>query len=121
MLRRNFRPGCGSSDISRPGKKTRSRTRCAAIQLFRVRVYSHRAEPQSNYYDQILQRYKNTMRGGSTDTVIRCAPPPASVRVARNGCLVQDQFEIAYSNYSVQTAANAVGVALIVRVADNFF
>ncbi|KAJ7218481.1 sphingomyelin phosphodiesterase [Mycena pura] len=58
-------------------------------------------EDQSNYYDQILQRYKNTIAGQFY------------------GHSHKDQFEIAYSNYSAQTAANAVGVALIVRVSVN--
>ncbi|KAJ3772053.1 sphingomyelin phosphodiesterase [Lentinula raphanica] len=53
-------------------------------------------EDQSNYYDQILQRYKDTIVGqffGHSHKV--------------------NQFEIAYSDYSDQTAANAVGVGLI--------
>ncbi|KAF5392860.1 hypothetical protein D9757_000989 [Collybiopsis confluens] len=50
---------------------------------------------QSNYYDQILQRYKTTIVGQFF------------------GHSHKDQFEIAYSNYSQQTAANAVGVGLI--------
>ncbi|KAJ7767281.1 sphingomyelin phosphodiesterase [Mycena metata] len=50
---------------------------------------------QSNYYDQVLQRYKNTIAGQFF------------------GHSHKDQFEIAYSNYSEQTAQNAVGVALI--------
>ncbi|KAJ7610147.1 sphingomyelin phosphodiesterase [Roridomyces roridus] len=50
---------------------------------------------QSNYYDQVLQRYKNTIAGQFF------------------GHSHKDQFEIAYSNYSEQIAANAVGVGLI--------
>ncbi|KAJ7767552.1 sphingomyelin phosphodiesterase [Mycena olivaceomarginata] len=50
---------------------------------------------QSNYYDQVLQRYKNTIAGQFF------------------GHSHKDQFEIAYSNYSAQTAENAVGVGLI--------
>ncbi|KAJ7153823.1 sphingomyelin phosphodiesterase [Mycena filopes] len=50
---------------------------------------------QSNYYDQILQRYRNTIAGQFF------------------GHSHKDQFEIAYSNYSDQTAENAVSVALI--------
>ncbi|KAF7357082.1 Saposin B-type domain-containing protein [Mycena sanguinolenta] len=50
---------------------------------------------QSNYYDQVLQRYINTIAGQFF------------------GHSHKDQFEIAYSNYSEQTAANAVSVALI--------
>ncbi|KAJ7679352.1 sphingomyelin phosphodiesterase [Mycena polygramma] len=50
---------------------------------------------QSNYYDQVLQRYKNTIAGQFF------------------GHSHKDQFEIAYSNYSEQTAQNAVSVALI--------
>ncbi|KAJ6560941.1 sphingomyelin phosphodiesterase [Mycena sp. CBHHK59/15] len=50
---------------------------------------------QSNYYDQVLQRYKNTIAGQFF------------------GHSHKDQFEIAYSNYSEQTAENAVSVALI--------
>ncbi|KAJ7622053.1 sphingomyelin phosphodiesterase [Roridomyces roridus] len=50
---------------------------------------------QSNYYDQILQRYKNTITGQFF------------------GHSHKDQFEIAYSNYSEQTAANAVGLGWI--------
>ncbi|KAJ7253566.1 sphingomyelin phosphodiesterase [Mycena rebaudengoi] len=50
---------------------------------------------QSNYYDQVVQRYKNTIAGQFF------------------GHSHKDQFEIAYSNYSEQTAANAVSVALI--------
>ncbi|KIK68505.1 hypothetical protein GYMLUDRAFT_35936 [Collybiopsis luxurians FD-317 M1] len=49
----------------------------------------------SNYYDQILQRYKDTIVGHFF------------------GHSHKDQFEIAYSDYSQQTAANAVGVCLI--------
>ncbi|KAE9407910.1 sphingomyelin phosphodiesterase [Gymnopus androsaceus JB14] len=52
-------------------------------------------EDQSNYYDQILQRYKDTIVGQFF------------------GHSHKDQFEIAYSDYSDQTAANAVGVGLI--------
>ncbi|KAJ6450148.1 sphingomyelin phosphodiesterase [Mycena sanguinolenta] len=50
---------------------------------------------QSNYYDQVLQRYINTIAGQFF------------------GHSHKDQFEIAYSNYSEQTAANAVSVGLI--------
>ncbi|KAJ7818805.1 sphingomyelin phosphodiesterase [Mycena olivaceomarginata] len=50
---------------------------------------------QSNYYDQVLQRYKNTIAGQFF------------------GHSHKDQFEIAYSNYSEQTAQNAVGVGLV--------
>ncbi|KAJ7342351.1 Metallo-dependent phosphatase-like protein [Mycena albidolilacea] len=50
---------------------------------------------QSNCYDQVLQRYKNTIAGQFF------------------GHSHKDQFEVAYSNYSEQTAANAVGVGLI--------
>ncbi|KAK7468297.1 hypothetical protein VKT23_002811 [Stygiomarasmius scandens] len=52
-------------------------------------------EDQSNYYDQILQRYKHTIVGQFF------------------GHSHKDQFEIAYSNYDEQTAANAVSAALI--------
>jgi len=52
-------------------------------------------EDQSNYYNQILQRYKNTIAGQFY------------------GHSHKDQFEIAYSDYNEQTAANAVAVALI--------
>ncbi|KAF8195282.1 sphingomyelin phosphodiesterase [Mycena galopus ATCC 62051] len=52
-------------------------------------------QDQSNYYDQVLQRYINTIAGQFF------------------GHSHKDQFEIAYSNYSDQTAANAVAVALI--------
>ncbi|KAF5338260.1 hypothetical protein D9758_012855 [Tetrapyrgos nigripes] len=52
-------------------------------------------EDQSNYYDQILQRYKDTIAGHFF------------------GHSHKDQFEIAYSDYSEQTAENAVSVALI--------
>ncbi|THV01290.1 sphingomyelin phosphodiesterase [Dendrothele bispora CBS 962.96] len=52
-------------------------------------------EDQSNYYDQVLQRYKDTIVGHFF------------------GHSHKDQFEIAYSNYEEQTAANAVSVALI--------
>ncbi|KAJ4488627.1 sphingomyelin phosphodiesterase [Lentinula lateritia] len=52
-------------------------------------------EDQSNYYDQILQRYKDTIVGQFF------------------GHSHKDQFEIAYSDYNNQTAANAVGVGLI--------
>ncbi|KAJ7500301.1 sphingomyelin phosphodiesterase [Mycena galericulata] len=52
-------------------------------------------QDQSNYYDQILQRYKNTIAGQFF------------------GHSHKDQFEIAYSNYSEQTAENAVSVGLI--------
>ncbi|KIK55591.1 hypothetical protein GYMLUDRAFT_230950 [Collybiopsis luxurians FD-317 M1] len=52
-------------------------------------------EDQSNYYDQILQRYKDTIVGQFF------------------GHSHKDQFEIAYSDYSNQIAANAVGVGLI--------
>jgi sphingomyelin phosphodiesterase len=50
---------------------------------------------QSNYFDQIIQRYKNTIAGtfyGHTHI---------------------DQFEIGYSDYTQQTAANAVSFAWI--------
>ncbi|KAJ7716970.1 sphingomyelin phosphodiesterase [Mycena maculata] len=50
---------------------------------------------QSNYYDQVLQRYKNTIAGQFF------------------GHSHMDQFEIAYSNYSDQTAQTAVSAALI--------
>ncbi|KAJ7082370.1 sphingomyelin phosphodiesterase [Mycena belliarum] len=50
---------------------------------------------QSNYYDQVLQRYKNTVAGQFF------------------GHSHKDQFEIAYSDYRNQTAENAVSVALI--------
>ncbi|KAJ7716969.1 Metallo-dependent phosphatase-like protein [Mycena maculata] len=50
---------------------------------------------QSNYYNQVLQRYINTIAGQFF------------------GHSHKDQFEIAYSNYSEQTAANAVSVGLI--------
>ncbi|KAJ7302571.1 hypothetical protein DFH08DRAFT_988982 [Mycena albidolilacea] len=50
---------------------------------------------QSNYYDQVLQCYKNTIAGRFF------------------GHSHKDPFEVAYSNYSEQTAANAVGVGLI--------
>ncbi|KAF8195288.1 sphingomyelin phosphodiesterase [Mycena galopus ATCC 62051] len=50
---------------------------------------------QSNYYDQVLQRYINT------------------IAAQFFGHSHMDQFEIAYSNYSEQTAANAVAVGLI--------
>ncbi|KIK55592.1 hypothetical protein GYMLUDRAFT_47807 [Collybiopsis luxurians FD-317 M1] len=56
---------------------------------------SDTTEDQSNYYDQVIQRYKDTIAGqffGHTHL---------------------DQFEIAYSDYSHQTAANAVGVGFI--------
>ncbi|KAJ3783471.1 sphingomyelin phosphodiesterase [Lentinula aff. detonsa] len=52
-------------------------------------------EDQSNYYDQILQRYKDTIVGQFF------------------GHSHKDQFEIAYSDYNDQTAANAVGVGLV--------
>ncbi|KAF7374111.1 Saposin B-type domain-containing protein [Mycena sanguinolenta] len=52
-------------------------------------------QDQSNYYDQVLQRYINTIAGQFF------------------GHSHKDQFEIAYSNYSEQTAANAVSVGLI--------
>ncbi|KZT08514.1 sphingomyelin phosphodiesterase [Laetiporus sulphureus 93-53] len=50
---------------------------------------------QSVYFDQVLQRYKNTIVGqfyGHTHA---------------------DEFAIGYSNYSERTAANAIGVAMI--------
>ncbi|KAJ6526013.1 sphingomyelin phosphodiesterase [Mycena capillaripes] len=50
---------------------------------------------QSNYFDQVLQRYKNTIAGQFF------------------GHTHGDQFQIAYSNYSDQTAETAVSVALI--------
>ncbi|KAJ6577051.1 sphingomyelin phosphodiesterase [Mycena vulgaris] len=50
---------------------------------------------QSNYYDQVLQRYKNTIAGQFF------------------GHTHGDQFQIAYSNYSDQTAQTAVSAALI--------
>ncbi|KAJ7198282.1 sphingomyelin phosphodiesterase [Mycena pura] len=53
------------------------------------------AVDQSNYFDQVLQRYKHTVAGlffGHTH---------------------MDQFQIGYSNYSDQTAQTAVAVALI--------
>ncbi|KAJ7115438.1 sphingomyelin phosphodiesterase [Mycena epipterygia] len=50
---------------------------------------------QSNYFDQVLQRYKNT------------------IALQLYGHSHKDQFEIGYSNYSAQTAQNAVGVALV--------
>ncbi|KAG6824753.1 hypothetical protein H0H93_001577, partial [Arthromyces matolae] len=50
---------------------------------------------QSNYFDQIVQRYKNT------------------IAAQFYGHSHQDQFEIAYSDYTKQTEANAVSVAWI--------
>ncbi|EIN09661.1 sphingomyelin phosphodiesterase [Punctularia strigosozonata HHB-11173 SS5] len=50
---------------------------------------------QSNYYDQIVQRYKNT------------------IAVQFFGHSHKDQFEIAYSDYNDQTASTATSVALI--------
>ncbi|KAJ7679351.1 sphingomyelin phosphodiesterase [Mycena polygramma] len=50
---------------------------------------------QSNYFDQVLQRYKNAIAGQFF------------------GHTHGDQFQIAYSNYSNQTAQTAVSVALI--------
>ncbi|KAJ7472599.1 sphingomyelin phosphodiesterase [Mycena latifolia] len=50
---------------------------------------------QSNYYDQVLQRYKNTIAGQFF------------------GHTHRDNFQIAYSNYSDQTAQTAVSAALI--------
>lgn len=50
---------------------------------------------QSNYFDQVVQRYHNTIAGQFY------------------GHSHQDQFAIAYSNYSQQTAANAVSVGWI--------
>jgi len=50
---------------------------------------------QSSYFDQVIQRYKNTIAGqfyGHTHA---------------------DEFAIGYSNYSDQTAANAMSVAMI--------
>ncbi|KAF9078769.1 Metallo-dependent phosphatase-like protein [Rhodocollybia butyracea] len=52
-------------------------------------------EDQSNYYNQILQRYKDTIVGQFF------------------GHSHKDQFEIAYSDYDNQIAANAVGVGII--------
>ncbi|KAJ7198285.1 sphingomyelin phosphodiesterase [Mycena pura] len=57
--------------------------------------HSDFAVDQSNYFDQVLQRYKHTVAGlffGHTHS---------------------DQFQIGYSNYSDQTAQTAVAVALI--------
>ncbi|KIM91286.1 hypothetical protein PILCRDRAFT_507 [Piloderma croceum F 1598] len=48
---------------------------------------------QSNYYNQIIQRYKNSIAGQFF------------------GHSHQDQFEIAYSDYSNQQAATAIGFA----------
>lgn len=50
---------------------------------------------QSNYYNQIIQRYQATIAGQFF------------------GHSHKDQFEIAYSDYSKQTAANANGIAYI--------
>ncbi|KIP02824.1 hypothetical protein PHLGIDRAFT_277143 [Phlebiopsis gigantea 11061_1 CR5-6] len=50
---------------------------------------------QSNYYDQIVQRYKNT------------------IAAQFFGHSHKDQFEIAYSNYSDQTASTATSIALV--------
>ncbi|KAJ7895181.1 Metallo-dependent phosphatase-like protein [Mycena olivaceomarginata] len=50
---------------------------------------------QSNYYDQVLQRYKNT------------------IAAQFFGHTHRDGFQIAYSNYSDQTAHTAVSAALI--------
>ncbi|KAG7095381.1 hypothetical protein E1B28_006138 [Marasmius oreades] len=52
-------------------------------------------EDQSNYYDQILQRYKNTIAGHFF------------------GHSHKDEFQIAYSDYNDQTADNAVNFASI--------
>ncbi|KAF8888535.1 Metallo-dependent phosphatase-like protein [Infundibulicybe gibba] len=52
-------------------------------------------DDQSNYFDQIVQRYKLTIAGHFF------------------GHSHKDQFEIAYSDYSNQIAANAVSIALI--------
>ncbi|TDL22142.1 sphingomyelin phosphodiesterase [Rickenella mellea] len=50
---------------------------------------------QSNYYDQVVNRYKNT------------------IAAQFFGHSHKDQFEIAYSDYSAQTVANAVSIAYI--------
>ncbi|EKM49763.1 uncharacterized protein PHACADRAFT_106798 [Phanerochaete carnosa HHB-10118-sp] len=50
---------------------------------------------QSNYYDQITQRYKNT------------------ISAQFFGHSHKDQFEIAYSDYSNQTASTATSIAFI--------
>ncbi|KAJ7041817.1 sphingomyelin phosphodiesterase [Mycena alexandri] len=55
----------------------------------------------SNYYNQVLQRYKNTIAGQFF------------------GHTHGDQFQIAYSNYSDQTAHTAVSAALIVGACGN--
>ncbi|KAF9265105.1 sphingomyelin phosphodiesterase [Marasmius fiardii PR-910] len=52
-------------------------------------------EDQSNYYDQILQRYKNTVAGHFF------------------GHSHKDEFQIAYSDYNNQVAANAISFASI--------
>ncbi|KAF9269665.1 sphingomyelin phosphodiesterase [Marasmius fiardii PR-910] len=52
-------------------------------------------EDQSNYYDQILQRYKHTIAGHFF------------------GHSHKDEFQIAYSDYNNQTAANAISVASV--------
>ncbi|KAF8888534.1 Metallo-dependent phosphatase-like protein [Infundibulicybe gibba] len=52
-------------------------------------------DDQSNYFDQIVQRYKMTIAGQFF------------------GHSHKDQFEIAYSDYSNQIAANAVSIAQI--------
>jgi sphingomyelin phosphodiesterase len=69
---------------------------------------------QSNYYDQIVQRYINTIAGqffGHSHKVILDFFF-ARVVVLADG-LSQDEFEIAYSNWNNQTADTADSVALI--------
>lgn len=67
---------------------------------------------QSNYYDQIVQRYKNTISaqffGHSHNVGFR----PVFVHVNVN-ILAKDEFQVAYSDYKHQTAATATNVAFI--------
>lgn len=67
---------------------------------------------KSNYYDQILQRYRNTIAVqffGHSHKVCYVV----SLFLSYSFKLIQDQFEIAYSDYNNQIVANAVGIALI--------
>lgn len=67
---------------------------------------------QSNYFNQIVQRYQNTIVAqfyGHSHVVRR----PQHIFVAWYSTLKQDEFAIAYSNYSNQVAATANNIAYI--------
>jgi sphingomyelin phosphodiesterase len=78
---------------------------------------------KSNYYNQIMQRYKNSIAGQffghshKVSIIVYFIYFPfgevAGIHISTPLGQSQDQFEIAYSDYSNQTAATAMGFASI--------